>query len=361
MFSSTLNDVDAETIGQCFSGKCDGRLMVITGCSVGGLGFEVARVFAKYGAEVIMCCHTQEACDTAMKAIRSLQLCNNMIQSIPLNLASLVSVQRCAETILSMNKPIDVLVNNAATKECETKLTEDGFELQWQVNYLGHFYFTNLLLPLLVQAGAIEDCPARVINVSSMLQYVYCAGSNENGLDFKEMRKFTTEMDDEKSAAILASKDCCRWFAESKLAMVIFAKEITRRMFPHVIGVSLHPGIVPTTNAYRSLSLAKVLTFAVKLILTGRVRVMRKEKHKTIPQGAATTVYCAIHSNVRGGEYYADCAVSEIVADQAKNDSDAGRKLWEASQQQIDHRLQRIQEVRQKLEQIMRSSDPDTK
>lgn len=362
---TTLNDMDAETVGQCFSTKCDGKFVVITGASVGGLGFETARVLAKFGAEVFLCCRTQEECDVAVQTLRDTNYCNNIIRSAPLDLASFLSIQRCAYTIIALNKPVDILINAATTKEVETKLSEDGFELQWQINYLGPFYFTDLLFPLLIRAGKVRDRPARVLNLSSIMQYVYCA---DEGLDFNAM----FESDDHQN--ILATKkDAVRWYAESKLAMIMFAKEISKQMrveedpdedeeeydpaFPKVIGVCLYPGVIPSTRVNHAISPAKTIGLAMKVIAAGKTKVLRQEKHKTVAQGAATIVYCALHPTVRAGEHYADCALSNLVHDQA-NDESSWAKLWEASQFQIQKRLKRIHEVQQSVERILSSDRP---
>ena len=347
----SLNDMDAETVGKLFSSKCDGKCAVITGCSVGGLGFETARVLAKFGAAVVLCCRTQEACDLAVQTLRETQHNLNTIHSFPLNLSSLLSIQRCAEQILSLHKPIHILINNAGTKEIETKLTEDGFESQWQTNFLGQFYFTNLLFPALVQAGAMRDQPARVINVSSIMQYIYCT---EQGLAFEEFKYFHANDENENSAALFRSKDALRWYSESKLAMVLFAKEICNRMAPHVIGVSVNPGLIPSTHLYRSLGVTGFVGYALRIASTGKGKLILKEKHKSIEQGAATSVYCALHVSIRPGEYYADCGINNLVHVQA-TDEYAGNKLWEAAQQQIDFRLERIEEVQQRLQQITRN------
>ena len=407
--SIALNDTtEAEAIAE-FLDCCDDKFVIITGASVGGIGFETARVLANHGADVFLCCRTQQACDLAKKTI-SKGHSDVMITTYVMDLSSLQSVQRCADYIMSLNKPIDILINNAGTKEIETKLTEDGFELQWQVNYLGHFYFTKLLLPLLIQAGS-RLYPARAINVSSIMQYVYCS---DDGINFDEM------LEQEDHHLLFKRKDSFRWYSESKLAMLLFAKELSKRMkllqeqtvnslggndavlrrsmaggqaarslsmsssqslslllsqslsfsaptgpsaqqqimrasvtglvspqtvvaattVPYIIAVSLHPGLVPTTNAYRHFHFSRVLGLTLKVIMTGRGKTIRKEKQKTIPQGAATTVFCALHPSVQAGAYYADCALNDVIHRQA-NDEEAGCRLWELSEVQIERCLRK--------------------
>ena len=272
-------------------------------------------------------------------------------------------------------------------------MTEDGFELQWQVKFLGPFYFTNLLLPMLVQGGMTshDGRSARVVNVSSIMQYVYCS---EQGLKYDKLLEATVptcccsyeesaneentplepqpppppqEVEKARSCssslspiifttsknrrASINSTNALRWYADSKLAVILWSKELSRLMDngdpesnPPVISMSLHPGIVPSTNNYRSLHFSRFLALVARVMVKFRSTVFLKEKHKSIAQGAATTVFCALNGRVVAGEHYADCKVSDIVNDSVKNDPDAGRKLWEVSMKQIDHRLQCIME-----------------
>ncbi len=380
--TSTLEDLEADIIAQCWARSCAQKFIVITGCSIGGLGFETARVLAKYGAEVVVCCRTQEACDLAVEELRSF-VAPHMIHGFVLNLASFRSIQQCAESILALNRPIHILINNAATKEVSVQVTEDGFELQWQVNYLGPFYFTNLLLPMLVQGGMTshDGRSARVVNLSSIMQYVYCS---DKGLNFEHLLQAVeptcdsncgsgsggSDINDEDTTqrirsgsslspsassskgkrSSIGSKNALRWYADSKLAVILWSKELSRLMnnsdepdnAPPVIAMSVHPGISPSTNAYRSMTYTALAQTVGLVMVKIRSTVFLTEKHKSIPLAAATTVYCALNGRVVAGEYYADCKISDLVNDSVKNDPEAGKKLWEVSMQQIDYRLQCI-------------------
>lgn len=369
-----FNDsTEAEDVAQSCYHNCEGKFIVITGCSVGGMGFETARVLVKYGAEVFMCCPTEEACDNAVRTMRKLQPSAIMLHAHPMNLASFVSIQRCALYINSMNKSIDILINNAGTKESEVKLTEDGFEWQWQVNFLGPFYFTVLLLPLLIQSGTtrktLQDIaqPARVINISSIMNYVYCS---EQGIDFRAIVQ--------DHSKFYKNKNAFRWYSESKLALILFTRELSKRMAFHrtvsiipgfepppvlrpamsvpvttpatrVIAMSVHPGIVPGTNNYRHLSMTTIAKLVLKLIVRGKGRPFRRDKHKSISQGASTSVFCALHPSIESGQHYADCAVNGFVHRQALNEA-AWEKLWDVAEEQIELRLRMIDQERMTAE-----------
>ena len=110
----------------------------------------------------------------------------------------------------------------------------------------------------------------------------------------------------------------------------------------HVICVSLHPGVIPTTPACRSLKMTSMFALAIELIALGTEKYIRREKHKTVAQGAATTVFCALHPSVIAGQHYADCALSDMIHNQAR-DEEAWCRLWEITESLIDQRLDEIE------------------
>ncbi len=325
---------EAETVAHFCDRYCRGKFIIITGASVNSIGFEIARVLVKFGAEVFLTCRSEAACDLAVQTIRQ-QTPDALLSSHVMDLASFVSIRTCAEYIIAHGKPIHVLINNAGTMEARAQVTTDGFELQWQVNYLGPFYFTQQLLPLLIQAGTAQY-PARVIMTSSVMNYIYV---DESGIDFDGLLHES-----------LLPTDIFQRYAESKLANILFAKELTRRMEIReelegkemaVIGVALHPGLCLKTNFQRSLSLKNFAPLCVRLYRRGTGKILRKEVRKTISQAASTTVYCALHPDIEAGEYYANCSVNRLVHDQA-NDHAAWTKLWAISEKQVANRLSEL-------------------
>jgi NAD(P)-dependent dehydrogenase (short-subunit alcohol dehydrogenase family) len=383
---------EAETIAQACYHQCDGKFVVSTGCSVGGIGFETARTLSKYGAEVLLCCRTQESCDAAVRAIRKSQHKDSLInvRGCVLDLSSFASIIRCAEFIISLHKPIHILINNASSNEMSHICSSDGFQLLWQVNYLGPFFLTMLLLPLLVEGGTTQS-PARIIMLSSIMHYVYC---EEKGIDFDTLKESTEQhrfkidavhnKGDNKNKKIV-KKNTFRWFAESKLANVLFAKELSKRMSTptwrestarvstmtprlsamilsaratksmddidqagRVIAVSVHPGIIPSNTMFRSIKLASKVKLGIELFARGTGKYIRQEKHKTVAQGAATTVFCALHPAILAGYHYADCNISSMVHNQAR-DEEAWSRLWEISEEQIDQRLDELDKVKNAL------------
>lgn len=113
-----------------------------------------------------MACRNKEKCEAAANSIK--QSCEGKtnlgeLVTIELDLASLTSVRNCANSLLKDEARIDLLINNAGVMMCPKSYTDDGYEMQFATNHLGHFLLTLMLLPKIVQSPA-----ARIVNVSSM-------------------------------------------------------------------------------------------------------------------------------------------------------------------------------------------------
>ncbi|SNR59664.1 NAD(P)-dependent dehydrogenase, short-chain alcohol dehydrogenase family [Halorubrum vacuolatum] len=188
-----------------------GRTVVITGAN-GGLGYEATRVFARKGATVIMACRSVERGARAKSAIRREEGRSRVPEEALVvrecDLASLASIRSFAEGITADFDAIDVLCNNAGVMAIPRSETEDGFETQFGVNHLGHFALTGRLFPLLRAAEA-----ARVITHSS-------AAHEQGEMDF-------TDLNWERSYG--------KWraYGRSKLANLLFAYELQRRLEKH--------------------------------------------------------------------------------------------------------------------------------
>ncbi|XP_071182028.1 retinol dehydrogenase 13-like isoform X2 [Mytilus edulis] len=141
--------------------RLDDKTVIITGAS-SGIGKEVAKNLAKRGAKVILACRDLEKTNKVVYAIKR-QVRDAKIGVKHLDLASLKSIRQFAKDINQNEERLDILINNAGVFYCPDDLrTEDGFEMQFGVNHLGHFLLTNLLLDLLKKSA-----PSRVITVSS--------------------------------------------------------------------------------------------------------------------------------------------------------------------------------------------------
>ncbi|XP_070708800.1 retinol dehydrogenase 11 [Pempheris klunzingeri] len=212
-----------------------------------------------------------------------------------LDLADTKSICQFAENIYNTEKTLHYLINNAGVAMCPYGTTADGFEMQFGVNHLGHFFLTFLLLDLLKHSA-----PSRVINLSSTAH---------------TMGKI--QFDD-----LSGEKDYhpVRAYAQSKLANVLFTRELAKRTEAQgVMAYSVDPGMVNTE-----------ITRHIKRPLVDFVKTV-SFLLKTPAEGAYTTIYCTVtpENQLLTGGHYKDCALTE--SSRAGQDDGTALKLWAVS------------------------------
>lgn len=288
------------TGGRCPSkATIHGKTVVITGANT-GIGKETARELAQRGGRIIMGCRDLEKCEAAAKEIRGKTL-NPHVYACKLDLASLKSVRQFAERINKEESRVDILINNAGVMRCPNWKTEEGFDLQFGVNHLGHFLLTELLL------DKLKGCaPSRVINLTSLAHIV-------GKMDFEDLnwekRKFDTK----------------QAYCQSKLAVVLCTRELAKRLQGSGVTVNaVHPGVVATelgrhTGLHQSAFSSSVLSPVFSLLV------------KSPELGAQPSVFLAVSEELEGvsGRYY-DVMTEKEPAPQAL-DEEAARRLWEVS------------------------------
>uniref|UniRef100_A0A3P9IAR0 Si:ch211-107o10.3 n=1 Tax=Oryzias latipes TaxID=8090 RepID=A0A3P9IAR0_ORYLA len=281
----------------CSKVRLDGKTVLITGANT-GIGKETAVDLAQRGARVIMACRDMERANKAAEDVRKRSGNGNVIVK-KLDLASLESVRHLSKEVLASEERLDILINNAGIMSCPQWKTEDGFEMQFGVNHLGHFLLTNCLLDLLK-----KSTPSRIVNVSSL--------AHEKGEIY---------FDD-----INLEKDYHPWksYRQSKLANVLFTRELAKRLEgTGVTTYSLHPGVIKTELGRHFLPTIPLWK-----------RVLYKPFSffiKSSSQGAQTTIYCAVEEKLQNesGLYYSDCA-PKTPAPQVLDD-EAAKRLWDVS------------------------------
>ncbi|KAB5586609.1 hypothetical protein PHYPO_G00003660 [Pangasianodon hypophthalmus] len=288
------------TGGTCPSkAKIPGKTVVITGANA-GIGKETARELARRGGRIIMGCRDMEKCETAAREIRGSTL-NPHVYARHIDLASIKSIRSFAEKINQEEERVDILINNAAVMRCPPGKTEDGFDMQFGVNYLGHFLLTNLLLDKLK-----DSAPSRVINLSSLAHII-------GEIDFDDLnwdrKKFNTK----------------KAYCQSKLAIILFTRELARRLEGTGVTVyALHPGVVATelgrhTGMHQSQFSSTVLSPIFYLLI------------KSPELGAQPSVYLAVAEELASvsGRYY-DVMKEKEPAPQAL-DQEVAVRLWDIS------------------------------
>ena len=292
-----------------------GKLAIVTG--TGGLGFETALALVEAGAEVILAGRNAQKGQQSVDAIMARKP-RGRVRFAPLDLASLASVRAFGERMNAENRPIDLLINNAGVMTPpQRQTTSDGFELQLGTNYLGHFALTLALLPLLKCAKQ-----PRVVSVSSLVHRM-------GKMDFDDLqaeRKYSPQ------AA----------YGQSKLAMILFARELQRRSDAGGWGImsnAAHPGYARTELIANGPGANALLS------RIGRV-VLEPWASQSAADGALPTLLAATSPDAKGGEYYGPNGFYELKGPPAPAkmsaralDAATGARLWTVSETLTQQRI----------------------
>jgi NAD(P)-dependent dehydrogenase (short-subunit alcohol dehydrogenase family) len=292
-----------------------GRLAIITGAN-SGLGFALTSRLAAAGAEVVLAVRNWGKGEEAIARIRA-ETPTARLRMLPLDLSSLGNIATFAAIFAAEARPLDLLINNAGVMMPPKRgTTEDGFELQFGSNYLGHFALTAHLLP---QLRAAES--ARVVSLSSILARV-------GKFDWDELQA-------EKRYSPQRS------YGLSKLSMLVFAREFQRRSDAAGWGIrslAAHPGSTLTnlqvTGPQSGGSTGGAM--AAYLKLTSGIPWLWQQA----PQGVLPTLHAATSMDAPGGSYYGPGGFAELtgaptlatVPKRANSAADATR-LWTVSEQ----------------------------
>ncbi|KAM9355097.1 retinol dehydrogenase 14a [Pholidichthys leucotaenia] len=276
-----------------------GKTVIITGAN-SGIGKATAAGIVKHQGRVIMACRDRgRAEEAARDIVDSTGAERSQLLVRQLDLASLDSVRRFCEDIIQEEPQLNVLINNAGVYQCPYSRTEDGFEMQFGVNHLGHFLLTRLLLDLLKRSA-----PSRVVVVSSKLY-------KHGHINFDDLN---SEHSYDKAFA----------YSRSKLANLLFTCELAHRLEGSgVTANALTPGIV-RTNLGRHVH--------IPALAKPFFNLLSWSLFKSPEEGARTSVYLASSPEVDGvqGQCFADCR-RQVLLDKATDVEVAG-KLWDISE-----------------------------
>lgn len=287
-----------------------GKTVLITG-GTSGLGAETARAMAAKGADVTITARTEAKGQRTADQIKAST--GKAISVEALELGSTKSIRAFAERTNSGDRKIDMLINNAGIMACPELMTEDGFELQFGTNHLGHFLMTCLIAPALTDGGRVVVLSSSAHQMSNVM------------FDDIDMKKKGYE----------------RWksYGQSKTANALFGVELNKRLAARNIEVfSVHPGVIGTGLA-KHLRIRDYMMF-IPLMLIGAV------KRKSVPAGAATQCFAATAPEIagKGGSYLADCKIAEVSPEKKRDmtvvwpyavDLKAAERLWSLSEDML--------------------------
>lgn len=284
-YGSTAEDVTANM-------SLTGKNILITGCN-SGLGEEALRVLSLRGARVF---------GTARTAQKAKEACSRAGEhNVPLEceLAEPASVRSCIEQVKRHGVQLDAIICNAGIMALPKLERAYGYELQFFTNHLGHFALVTGLLSELANDG-------RVVMVSSAAH----ASAPQGGVEFDNLS---------------GDRGYAGWraYGQSKMANLLFAKELARRFSgTQRVANAVHPGVIRTNlGRYMNPMMYAALAIAGPIAL------------KSVAEGAATECWAAVHPDAAklNGEYLADCNVARPRAD--ANDPSLAKKLWEVSEE----------------------------
>ena len=294
-----------------------GRRVLITGAN-SGIGYHTALKLARKGATVVLACRDSTRGESALRRIQS-EAPGAQLEFILLDLASLASIRQVAVQELDRGIPLDLLINNAGVMAPPKRLeTQDGFELQFGTNVIGHFALSGLLLPALERAAAKATSQAerpRVVTIASIAH--------------KRGRINFADLQSKQSYNPMAA------YQQSKLANLLFSFEMERRLVTKasgVISVAAHPGIAET-NLFKIGSSKGLAAVAERLLQTTLGTFFNSDA-----EGALPTLYAATAPEAVGGGYYGPQGLQEMrggdvgdafISEPAK-DAAAAAHLWSA-------------------------------
>jgi len=276
--------------------------VVVTG-STSGIGREAAVALARLGASVIV--HGRDE-EKGRRVVNEIGETEGDATFLRADFSSTTAVRDFADDVRDEVGSLDVLVNNAGGLFSDGRLTDDGIEYTFAVNHIAPFVLTGELLPLL------RDTEGRVVNTSS-------GAHSRADMEFDRL----TSAEDYSAF---------RTYCQTKLANVMFTRELTRRLEEDGAPVTancFHPGAVPGSGFPRETPLPFRIAARAVSALPAAVQSLVVT---TVPEGAETAVYLAASPEVDfSGEYLVDCRPRE-PSDEARDDEKA-RRLWELSEE----------------------------
>ena len=296
-----------------------GKKAVVTG-GYSGIGLETVRALASAGAHVTLACRDLPR---AQKTAQNLNAAsgNLQIDALALSLDSQASVKQFAESYLDTSKSLDMLINNAAVMACPFELTQDGFEMQFGTNHLGHFALVQHLLPVLQASNY-----ARVVCLSSTGHFLSPVVFEDLNFAVREYQPWLS-------------------YGQAKTANALTAVGIQARYADQGIeGFAVHPGGI-MTSLQRHMSKEDIQSRGW-VDEAGNIN----ERFKTPEQGASTSTWAATSPYLtgKGGQYLEDCSEAQVHQSMPESrtgvmhyavDPEVADRLWQVSLELINDYL----------------------
>jgi len=272
-----------------------GKTAIVTGAN-SGMGMATARALLNEGATVVMLCRSEKRGKEAYKKLLSDG--NSRTYLILADLGDYESIRQFVQQFKSMFQRLDILVNNAGFISLDRQETQEGLERQFGINHIGHFLLTTSLLDVMGNGS-------RIVNVAS--------GAHKTGkIHFDDIN-------------LHKGFNVIKAYSQSKLANVLFTRELARRVADRGITVNCcHPGAVATNIGIdRETGFGKTVTGLLKPFF------------QTPEEGARTAIFLATDESVKDitGEYFYKCKIAK--SSKRSKDMELAKKLFEFSEEQV--------------------------
>jgi len=283
----------APTYNGFMNGKLQNKTAIVTGAN-SGMGMATVRALSDMGAKVIMLCRSEKRGTEALEKLSSEKYRD--LELILCDLGNYDSIRAFANIVRRGYDHIDILVNNAGFISLDRQETGEGLERQFGINHIGHFLLTMSLLDLMGEGG-------RIVNVAS--------GAHKTGkIHFDDIN-------------LTKGFNVIKAYSQSKLANVLFTRELARRVKDRGITVNCcHPGAVATNIGIdRDTGFGKTVTRLLKPFF------------QTPEQGARTAIFLASDDSVSDvtGEYFYKCRIAK--SSKRSKDMELAKKLFEFSEE----------------------------
>ncbi|KAI1106935.1 putative short-chain dehydrogenase [Jackrogersella minutella] len=346
-------NTEALEVAKAFDDRIRGKTMVVTGVNPKGIGFTTAQAFASQSpAHLILAGRTPSKIQETISILKA-QYPGVDYRPLILDLSTQKSVRAAAVELLSWPDvpTIDIVIQSAAVMNIrERTMTEDGFELQFATNYLGHFLFSCLIMPKLIKAAEKNPKGAtRIVNVVSLSPTV--ARMRWSDIRFEKKNKDLPE--DEQPPYGMHK----RWgtinpeeesyiplegYNQSKVALVLFSIALSKKLYEKygILSVAPHPGIIETELPRNSEE--KVIQAVNKMVEMGDFH------YKTLGAGSSTSLVCALDPKLsipedkdgkeNHGAFFIDCQISDLATPYAVS-SEGAERLWKLSEEWVNEKF----------------------
>lgn len=345
-------DTEGLTVARDFADRIKGKTILVTGANLEGIGFSTSQAFASGApARLIICGRNPSKIQAVIEALKT-DYPGVDYRPLNIDLSSQESVRTAAKELLSWDHipAVDLVVNSAGIMGIpERTLTKEGIELHFATNHIGHWLFTNLIMPKIIQAA--QTCSkgdTRIVNVSSASPTASPPRLSDFNFDVVNADLPEFEKPQEETFAFWGYKNIMDYaylpldgYHRSKVANALFSVGATDRLYEKygILSIAVNPGIVDTDLAR---AFPESLTEVVRnFVSAGHV------KHRPISMGASNSMVAALDPMLKveskpGFENYGvfleDCQISKKARPDAVSSKNAD-SLWELSEKLVGQRF----------------------